>query len=88
MTLSGDKLFIEVIKLNEVIKLGPDPVWLEAVEKGKIWTQMQTLKLEHHHVKVKAKSGQYHFAYRGILKSASQPQEAERQKRNRLPHRS
>lgn len=35
MTLSGDKLFIEVIKLNEVIKLGPDAVWLEAVEKGK-----------------------------------------------------
>lgn len=28
--------------------------------------------------------GQYRFVYRGILKSASQPQEAERQKRNRL----
>ena len=28
--------------------------------------------------------GQYRFVYRGILKSASQPQEAETQKRNRL----
>lgn len=41
MTLLRDGVFAEVMNLNEVIGVGPNPVKTDNIIKGEIWTQKQ-----------------------------------------------
>ena len=42
MTIFGDKAFEEVIKVNEVLCVGPNPIWLAYLLEEKIRTQTPT----------------------------------------------
>lgn len=40
----SDKVFTEVLKLNEVIRVGFNPIWLMSFQEGKIWTETNIIR--------------------------------------------
>lgn len=39
-----DKVFTEVLNLNEVIRVGFNPIWLMSFQEGKIWTETNIIR--------------------------------------------
>lgn len=42
VTKYGDRIFTNIINLNVVLSVGPNPIWLVSLKKGETWKQVHT----------------------------------------------